>query len=121
MFRKFLEGAFGVCPRALCDNQKCIPVGLSERLRNSRVKIFCPKCDEVYMVQKPKPGGGMQTATNLDGSYFGQSFPQIFLMTFDNMIEQPPKVFLYEPKIAGFNIAGARGSKFFKPACMSIY
>ena len=50
MFRKFLEGVFGLCPRALCDNQKCIPVGLSEKLRGSRVKIFCPKCDEVYMV-----------------------------------------------------------------------
>lgn len=71
MFRKFLEGAFGNCPRALCDNQKCIPVGLSEKLRNSRVKIFCPKCDEVYMVQKAKASGGVQTATNLDGSYFG--------------------------------------------------
>ena len=87
MFRKFLEGAFGNCPRALCDNQKCIPIGLSEKLRNSRVKIFCPKCDEVYMVQKAKTGGGVQTATNLDGSYFGASFPQIFLSTFDNMIE----------------------------------
>jgi hypothetical protein len=58
------------------------------------------------MVQKPKLGGGVQTATNLDGSYFGQSFPQIFLTTFDNMIEQPPKVYLYEPKISGFRIAG---------------
>jgi len=27
------------------------------------------------MVQKAKSGGGVQTATNLDGSYFGQSFP----------------------------------------------
>ena len=97
VFRKFLEGQFGVCPRALCDNQKCIPIGLSEKLRNSRVKIFCPKCDEVYMVQKPKSGGGVQTATNLDGAYFGSAFPQMFLMTFDNMIEQPPKVYLYEP------------------------
>jgi hypothetical protein len=42
-------------------------------------------------------------------------------MTFDNMIEQPPNVFLYQPKIAGFNIAGSRGSKYFKPATMSIY
>lgn len=40
------------------------------------------------MVQKAKTGGGgVQTATNLDGSYFGASFPQIFLSTFDNMIE----------------------------------
>jgi len=47
---KYLEGVFGYCPRALCNNQKCLPVGLSDKLRSSRVKIFCPKCDEVYMV-----------------------------------------------------------------------
>ena len=127
MFQKYLEGAFGNCPRALCDNQKCIPVGLSEKLRNSRVKIFCPKCDEVYMVQKAKqPGSGtlgaaVSTATNLDGSYFGCSFPQIFLTTFDNMIEQPPKVYLYEPKICGFNIVGKRGSKYYNPQKFSAY
>ena len=78
--QKYLEGVFGYCPRALCNNQKCIPVGLSEKLRNSRVKIFCPKCDEVYMVQKFKPsaergGGSVQTATNLDGAYFGSYLP----------------------------------------------
>jgi hypothetical protein len=38
------------------------------------------KCDEVYMVQKFKKGSknnaaGVQTATNLDGAYFGNSFP----------------------------------------------
>jgi casein kinase II subunit beta len=47
---KYIEGVFGFCPRALCNNQKCLPVGLSDKLRSSRVKIFCPKCDEVYMV-----------------------------------------------------------------------
>ena len=93
MLQKYIEGAFGHCPRALCDNQKCLPVGLSEKLRNSRVKIFCPKCDEVYMVQKFRgPGSGtlgaaVQTATNLDGSFFGVSFPQIFISSFENMIE----------------------------------
>ena len=52
--QKYLEGIYGVCPRALCNNQKCLPLGLSDKLRSSRVKIFCPKCDEVYMVQKYK-------------------------------------------------------------------
>jgi casein kinase II subunit beta len=72
MVNKYLEGQFGHCPRTLCDNQKCLPVGLSEKLRNSRVKIFCPKCEEVYMCQKTKGShSGAVTATNLDGSYFG--------------------------------------------------
>ena len=72
------------------------------------------------MVQKYKEGR-VQTSTNLDGSYFGQSFPQIFLSNFDNMIEQPPKVYFYEPKIHGFRIAGQRGSKYFNPARTSVF
>jgi casein kinase II subunit beta len=50
MFRKYNDGVFGTCPRALCDGAKCLPVGMSDKLRGSRVKMFCPKCDEVYMV-----------------------------------------------------------------------
>ena len=55
VMNKYLEGVFGTCPRALCNNQKTLPVGLSDKLRGSRVKMFCPKCDEVYMVQKFVP------------------------------------------------------------------
>ena len=127
MLAKYLEGAFGTCPRAFCDNQKCLPIGLSEKLRNSRVKIFCPKCDEVYMVQKSRgPGSGtlgaaVPTATNLDGSYFGCSFPQMFITSFENFMEQSPKVYLYEPKISGFNIVGQRGSKYHNLQEVSAY
>ena len=54
------------------------------------------------MVQKFKSGssgqpGGVQTATNLDGAYFGSSFPQIFLTWNETICEQPPKVYFYEP------------------------
>ena len=117
---KYLEGVYGTCPRALCSNSKCLPVGLSDKLRSSRVKMFCPKCDEVYMVQKYKSGaggqpGGVQTATNLDGAYFGSSFPQIFLAWNETLCEQPPKVYFYEPQISGFKIVGQRGSKFYNP------
>lgn len=118
MLNKYLEGVFGVCPRALCNGQKCLPVGLSDKLRSSRVKIFCPKCDEVYMVQKYVPpkmpasgkgapsGGGVQTATNLDGAYFGSSFPQEFITWNEVFLEQAPKVYFYEPQIKGFKIVG---------------
>jgi hypothetical protein len=50
---------------------KVLPVGLSDTLRTSRVKVFCPKCEEVYM---PK-----QKSINIDGAYFGTSFPHSFL------------------------------------------
>ena len=49
------------------------------------------------MVQKAnkKADGGVITATNLDGSYFGQSFPSIFMKSFSLLMEMPPKVYLY--------------------------
>lgn len=45
---------------------------MSEELRTSRVKVFCPRCEEVYIPKKKCP--------DVDGAYFGCSFPSIFLM-----------------------------------------
>ena len=44
MREKYLRGDFGVCPRALCEGQNVIPIGVNEELRVCRVKVFCPKC-----------------------------------------------------------------------------
>merc|ERR1719482_1515317 len=71
---KYLKGKFGTCPRVLCDRQHVLPLGTSEELRVARVKVFCPKCEQVYA---PKTKYG-----ELDGSYFGTSFPQIFLQSY---------------------------------------
>ena len=71
MRAKFLNGVFGACPRVLCDRQLVLPVGMSEDLSISRVKVFCPKCEEVY-VPRIK-------FVDIDGAYFGCSFPHIFL------------------------------------------
>ena len=35
VYQKFLSGTYGTCPRALCDRQKVLPVGLSDTLRTS--------------------------------------------------------------------------------------
>ena len=52
MREKFLTGAFGVCPRVLCGGQYVLPIGMSENLQHSRVKVFCPKCEDVYIPKK---------------------------------------------------------------------
>ena len=62
----------------------------------------------------------MQTATNLDGAYFGSSFPQMFIAWNEDLMEQSPKVYYYEPQISGFKIVGQRGSKFYNPAKKSL-
>lgn len=35
-------------PRVLCDGQPCLPVGTSDLPGTSTVKIFCPKCEDIY-------------------------------------------------------------------------
>ena len=75
------------------------------------------------MCQKQKGGsnGRTETLTNLDGAYFGMSFPQIFCKTYPLIVEMSPKIYLYEPKICGFNIVGQRGSKYYNPQAQSAY
>lgn len=107
IFKKFLGAGYGCCPRTLCDKQKVLPVGISDIPRTSRFKVFCPRCEEVYI---PKT-----RTNNVDGACFGTSFPHAFLKNFPNLVILPPKVYLYEPKIAGFKIYGKRGSKFHQP------
>ena len=48
---------------------------------------------------------------DLDGAYFGCSFPHIFLQTFPDCIPKE-KLELYIPKIYGFTIFGKKGSKY---------
>ena len=71
MYQKFISGHFGICPRVLCEKQIMLPIGMSDEPRTSRVKVFCPKCEEVYI---PK-----EKSISIDGSFFGTSFPHIFL------------------------------------------
>jgi len=40
MKEKFLQTKFGICPRVLCERQAVLPIGMSEELRTSRVKVI---------------------------------------------------------------------------------
>ena len=71
MREKFLQGAFGTCPRVLCERQHVLPIGVSEELSTSRVKVYCPRCVDVYLPR--------QKQLDIDGAYFGASFPHVFL------------------------------------------
>jgi casein kinase II subunit beta len=90
-----------------------LPVGASDKLRTSRVKVYCPRCEETYL---PKSKN-----INVDGAYFGTSLPHIFLATYADAIILPPKIYHYEPKIFGFKVHGKKGSKFYKPISGSSY
>ena len=48
MFEKFKNCEFGRCPRVHCNGQPCLPIGTSDVPRQATVKIFCPKCCDIY-------------------------------------------------------------------------
>lgn len=106
MREKYLSGKFGICPRVMCERQNVLPVGMSDELRTSRVKVFCPKCEDVY-IPKHKYG-------DLDGAYFGRSFPHILLQSYPDLSPSPSNG-NYVPKIYGFKIVNHKGSTFYSP------
>ena len=107
IYHKFLSSLYGSCPRALCDRQKVLPCGLSDTLKVSRFKVYCPRCEEVYI---PK-----FRAVNIDGAFFGTTFAHHFLKHYKQAVILPPKIYHYEPKIYGFKIVGKRGSRYYDP------
>ena len=48
MLAKYRGGEFGRCPRMLCNGQRVVPLGISGEPEHEGVKIYCPKCGEVY-------------------------------------------------------------------------
>jgi casein kinase II subunit beta len=99
MREKFIKGTFGLCPRYLCDRQHVLPIALTDELRASKVKVFCPKCEQVYA---PK-----NRCKDLDGGYVGVSFPQVFLQSYRSLLpldEAKPFV----PRVFGFKLHKAK-------------
>ncbi|KAJ0910511.1 putative casein kinase II, regulatory subunit, casein kinase II subunit beta [Helianthus annuus] len=48
MLEKYKDYDFGRCPRVYCCGQPCLPVGQSDIPCSSTVKIYCPKCEDIY-------------------------------------------------------------------------
>ena len=103
MREKYVAGGFGTCPRIMCEKQNVLPVGISEELRTSRVKLYCPRCQDIYIPKKKM--------SDMDGAYFGTSFPHLFYLNFPDVnMEKPKKSFI--PKLYGFRMYGKKGSKY---------
>ncbi|CAD5170985.1 casein kinase II subunit beta-1 [Musa acuminata AAA Group] len=96
MLEKFKNYDFGRCPRVYCCGQPCLPLGQSDIPRSSTVKIYCPKCEDVYYPRSKYQG-------NIDGAYFGTTFPHLFLMTYGHLKPQKPSQ-RYVPRVFGFKI-----------------
>ncbi|RKO97250.1 casein kinase II, regulatory subunit, partial [Caulochytrium protostelioides] len=72
MYEKYRLGHFGRCPRVLCGGQETLPVGLTDTPGMKSVKLFCPRCEDVYT-----PPARRHAA--IDGAFFGTTFPHLLL------------------------------------------
>ncbi|XP_076892566.1 putative casein kinase II subunit beta-4 isoform X2 [Bidens hawaiensis] len=96
MLEKYKNYDFGRCPRVYCCGQPCLPLGQSDIPRSSTVKIYCPKCEDIYYPRSKYQG-------NIDGAYFGTTFPHLFLMTYGHL--KPQKAAQsYTPRVFGFKL-----------------
>lgn len=101
MEQKYNNADFGRCPRVFCGGQPVLPVGQSDIVRESSVKVFCPKCNDIFY---PRSSRHKQ----LDGAFWGTTFPHLLLLTIHN---GPPPVeritTKYTPRIFGFRVRKA--------------
>ncbi|XP_060213465.1 putative casein kinase II subunit beta-4 isoform X1 [Lycium barbarum] len=96
MLEKYKNAEFGRCPRVYCCGQPCLPAGQSDIPRQSRVNIYCPRCEDVYTPRS-------RYHENIDGAYFGTTFPHLFLMTYGHL--KPQKISQsYVPRVFGFKV-----------------
>jgi casein kinase II subunit beta len=93
MYNRYKNRRFGVCPRYYCELCPVLPIGLSDFHGNFAVKHFCPKCSEVY-----------QSGTEIDGAYFGTTFPHMLMQSYPIIIPDPESVVKFVPRIFGFKV-----------------
>lgn len=96
MYEKYRTAAFGRCPRVFCQGQPVLPVGLSDLPRNYTVNVFCPRCHGLFFPKSTRQA-------NIDGAYFGTTFPHLYLMTHPDMIPAKPSQ-TYIPRVYGFKV-----------------
>ncbi|KAI3974060.1 hypothetical protein MKX01_026457 [Papaver californicum] len=96
---KYKRVEFGSCARVSCSGQPCLSVGTSDIPRGGSVKIYCPKCEDIYLPRCKYPF----MHTYMDGAYVGTTFSHLYLMTYP--LAKPAKpVQSYVPRIFGFKV-----------------
>ncbi|KAF1804117.1 casein kinase II, regulatory subunit [Mucor lusitanicus] len=96
MLDKYKRAEFGRCPRVLCNMQSLLPVGLSDIPMTKTVKLYCPRCEDIYNPKSSRHGA-------IDGAYFGTSFPHMLFQVHSNYL--PSKnTERYVPRIFGFKV-----------------
>jgi len=102
MYNKYAAKEFGTCPLLQCGGQPVLPVGVKDEVGVDTVKVFCPKCQNIYHPPPIRSRGGSCT---VDGASFGTTFPHLFLMTFSNLVPDGlSSDSVYVPRVFGFRV-----------------
>ena len=96
---KYKKGEFGKCPRVHCSATHLLPTGLSDVPGVQFVKLYCPKCEDIY---NPKSS----RHASIDGAYFGTSFQNILFQVYPALVPEKTSA-RYEPKVFGFKVHAA--------------
>ena len=76
MREKYILGTFGSCQRILCDRQLVLPIGLSEELSTSRVKVSKPILSEFFADLLPEVLRGLCSKAKTFGHRRGVFWPK---------------------------------------------
>lgn len=95
---------FGICPLVQCGGQPALPLGTNDDMGIDTVKMFCPKCNQVYHPPPIRSSSRQGNASGVDGAAFGTTFPHLFLMTFSNLVPDPAESSTYVPRVFGFRV-----------------
>lgn len=79
MLQKILNGAFGTCPTLYCPEQNVLPVGMSDNPPFSIMKIFCPRCWDMFKLPE-------ESDIDLLGSWWGTKFHYMLLAKYPSII-----------------------------------
>ncbi|OEL28463.1 putative casein kinase II subunit beta-4, partial [Dichanthelium oligosanthes] len=94
MLEKFKNYDFGRCPRVYCCGQPCLPAGQSDIPRSSTIFAI-----QLQLLAFARP----LLYPDIDGAYFGTTFPHLFLMTYPHLKPQKPSQ-QYTPRVFGFKL-----------------
>ncbi|KAI8914647.1 casein kinase II, regulatory subunit [Gorgonomyces haynaldii] len=72
---------FGICPRWHCGGCCVAPCGLSNEVDVAKVKLYCPRCNDVYEPTENK-------YLEVDGAAFGTTFATLLFESFPELV--PP-------------------------------
>lgn len=112
-YQQYASKEFGTCPLVRCGGQPVLPVSLKDEIRAGPVKIYCPKCSQVYHPPPARSRSGI--STGVDGAAFGTTFPHLFLLTFSNLVPDPlPGDSTYIPRVFGFRVHKSARQKYLQ-------